>query len=477
MPSTTSLATTTMKQQQNSPLASSSMMNVLFMLLVIIFMISTNQNTNNLSSFGVEALGRRPQFAAVQKAFFPQEEQQPYHYYDSSSINNWQFPNKAAAGGGGFFGLNNRQRRQQQDNEEPLAPPSTTEETSSDLETTDDIMQSSPTTTTTTPLLTAQHFITSTIIPKSKEYYMILSTKFVAWWKIFITNFHTISKDTYSFLRETLPTFTKSMMTNHPISVIAATTIIAGSYVWYISSIKKKQRLEYLEWDAKEMIPQIWTEIELQLEDKVLLEQEDLEEDDDDDEMKLRQAIRSELRKRIDLQSLLETKVNQAKAEQIVTLYAKHFPDQWKLLMKKKNIKNDDNDAAVQYIADHPALLEKLTRTLYRNKFVALLRPDYAFGMGRNGIDVTKMKIVASKKKTTKKSSKTKGNTKNNNNNSIDATLLESVADDLVMTCPKVRTKWNGVVVFTESVYSNQLAFLPNPSLHPGTSCYLGILY
>jgi hypothetical protein len=417
-------ARTTMKQQpQSSPSSSSSSMTVLFMLLVIIFMVSPSfnvKNVNTMSSLGaVEAMGRRPQFVAIQKAAFFPEESPYYYYYGSNNSNRLQFPNRAAAAGGGFFGLNNRQRKQQP-SEGPLTTPPT-EEASPDLETTRAMQSSSPTTTL-SPLLIAQHFISSVVAPKSKEYYTIISTKFVDWWKIFVANFKIITKDTYSFLRETLPTFVKSSVTNHPISVIAGITIIVGSYVWYISSLEKQQRLEYLVWDAKEMIPQLWSEIELELEDTVL------DDETDEDEMKLRKAVRKELQKRIDLQTVLQTRVNEAKSEQIVTLYAKHFPDQWKQLLKKKKI---TDDGAVQYMADHPALLEKLTRTLYRNKFAALLRPDYAFGMGRNGIDVTKMKIVSTKKKSTK--SNTKGN-----KNSIDATLLESVADDLVMTCPNV---------------------------------------
>jgi hypothetical protein len=424
-------ARTTMKSSPSS--SSSSSMNGLFMLLVIIFMVSPSfnvKNVNSMSSFGaVEAMGRRPQFVAIQKAAFFPEESPYYYYYGSNNSNRLQFPNRAAAAaGGGFFGLNNRQRKQQQPNEGPLTPPPT-EETSPDLETTRAMQSSSPTTTL-SPLLIAQHFISSVVAPKSKEYYTIISTKFVDWWKIVIANFKAITKDTYSFLRETLPTFVKSSVTNHPISVIAGITIIAGSYVWYISSLEKQQRLEYLVWDAKEMIPQLWSEIELELEDKVLGDETD------EDEMKLRKAVRKELHKRTDLQTVLQTKVNEAKSEQIVTLYAKHFPDQWKQLLKKKKI---TDDGAVQYMADHPAILEQLTRTLYRNKFAALLRPDYAFGMGRNGIDVTKMKIVSTKKKSTK--SNTRGN-----KNSIDATLLESVADDLVMTCPNVSAEGRVVV-------------------------------
>ena len=108
-----------------------------------------------------------------------------------------------------------------------------------------------------------------------------------------------------------------------------------------------------------------------------------------------------------------------AKATQVANIYQKHFPEEWDLMLEKQN------KDGLTYLAEHPGHLAKLTRHISKTKFVALLRPDYGFGVGREGIDLTEM--VASDK--TMPSSPP-------SSSMLDPQLLEQVCDDLVMTCP-----------------------------------------
>ncbi|KAL3921247.1 MAG: hypothetical protein SGARI_006730, partial [Bacillariaceae sp.] len=169
-------------------------------------------------------------------------------------------------------------------------------------------------------------------------------------------------------------------------------------------------RAEYLMWDAKELVPEAWEKVEHELDTEAT--------GDDISEAIASPAAKAKaLRQRKDLCKRLHDEVITAKATQVATIYQKHFPDEWDRILAKKSADDVVVDGP-DFLAAHPRLLAKLTRNIYKTKFVALLRPDYGFGVGRKGIDLSKL-VVSTK-----------------TSPYMDPQLLEQVADDLAMACP-----------------------------------------
>jgi hypothetical protein len=195
--------------------------------------------------------------------------------------------------------------------------------------------------------------------------------------------------------------------------------VLAGSMVAilcdYVMMQRKEKQLTYLMWDAKELVPDVWDAVEHIMNETLM-----------DQETTPTIARIKELRHRVDLQDLLSTKVNKAKALQVAGIYQNHFPDHWKKLVSSnynnynnnKNKNNKDKNIMAS-LAKRQRLLGKLTRKIARQKFTALLRPDYTFGVGRDGIDLSNNKCPTG------------------NSGMIDWMLLQQVTEDVISNVPK----------------------------------------
>lgn len=168
---------------------------------------------------------------------------------------------------------------------------------------------------------------------------------------------------------------------------------LVGAVFRHVMVQRQTTKMEYLMWDAKELVPKTWAAVEQELK----AETPDMDHDD----------LAKMLQRQKALQDRLWSKVNQAKALQVVGIYQKHFPEQWKDVQQKQ-VKN------MKALANHPRLLKKMTRHISQQKFTALLRPDYSFGIGRSGIDLTQMTNIGM----------------------VDPLLLKQVTEDLMATSP-----------------------------------------
>jgi hypothetical protein len=212
----------------------------------------------------------------------------------------------------------------------------------------------------------------------------------------------------------------------HQVMVVFVGSFAAGLCCDYFMIQRKEKQLIHLIWDAKELIPDVWDAVELVLnETSTGLET-------------THTAYIKGLRNRADLQDLLLTKLNKAKALQVAGIYQKHFPNQWKKLVasnSSNNKKNKDNNI-MSCLAKRQRLLGKLTRNIAQQKFTALLRPDYMFGIGRNGIDLSKDFT---------------------GNGMVDLVLLQQVTEDLVVNVPKDYPEiWN---FYTSKLYPGQTLY------------------
>jgi hypothetical protein len=196
----------------------------------------------------------------------------------------------------------------------------------------------------------------------------------------------------------------------------ACVAMLSAVHLFFIHRAQKKA--EYLMWDAKELLPEVWDQVEHDLNLQIM---------DDVTEAAMFSAMAKALWRQKGLRENLRDKVTKAKATQVTKIYQKHFPKDWEQIIAKQPY-NDVTDAST-FLAARPKLLVKLTRDICKAKFVALLRPDYDFGVGRKRVDLTEMAVSTM-------IDKGKNVPETPPSPLLDPQLLEQVADDLVMTCP-----------------------------------------
>ncbi|KAG7374823.1 hypothetical protein IV203_013918 [Nitzschia inconspicua] len=188
---------------------------------------------------------------------------------------------------------------------------------------------------------------------------------------------------------------------------------MTGTLLHHMWIKRKKQRIQFLIWDAKELVPTLWESVEGKLMAAAVLDSAKGD-NSNDPTMYNASLVQALLDQKSPYQDLLVTNIKQAKASQVVGIYQKHFPQEWKQVQRK----HLNDNQVISSLARKPRLLRKLTHHIYRNKFTALLRPDYAFGIGRNGINLTKLP-----------------NTNHNIGMLVDPLLLKQVTEDLIANC------------------------------------------
>jgi hypothetical protein len=213
----------------------------------------------------------------------------------------------------------------------------------------------------------------------------------------------------------------------------ALVAMVAGGTVGlYRSLVQRPRFVQYLEWDAQELVPEALLEyrrgIQGEGEDGGLLAPPPPSSHRPSWIHRL--GVPTDGSKARHMEALYQ-KVNEAKAKQVEALCRKHCPEQWRDfqtdLLGASSSKSARNSSSSQ-LQDHPAWLRRLTKELYETKFAALMRPDYLFGLGRDGIDVTTMVAATGRKKN--------GAVDDGANMMMDPQLIEAVIADVVERAP-----------------------------------------